>query len=770
MTDTSVDDMINGVADLTVLSFRKLDDVKRLANHFRYVITHPLTESNPAILKYLRSLDDTHRKIYTQKRESVEVEYIFTTAKRSNLQRQRFNSVQISEVPELLKAELLNAEDAKQVHICTDCNVEIELNDDEPLMESLQKHFNLEIHLPKPKMKRESVDVSEPILLPRMSRRLSSMACGETHSIEVSHLMKPSEKLDRNTYVKLNAALLKHLPDNSEATIGAAIKFYTEVLSILSQDVSIIDFSAQTSSVAPIIMSIRDNVYQNFAADANKNIETDDCDLTPEKPKMQTKKYRYYGPIENHILKLLVDHKLLTLVDDRTGKLAFFCIACEYYTLRFHYDSVLNHVFSDSHIHNLSSILQSDPHIPFVLQKNPSIETIKKVNEQFLLRHDVVTYLNGWLKCMLCNTSIESIEHAILHILEEKHLARLSDELYMKARRNDNGIPEDWGPKDLNWSKFLASSSKPQNRCDHIITENFIKPSGKVGNYCTVCDMNLKGPRQVLFNHIRQKKHLRNAAPRKLAMLYKNHCRPSEYFASFGNFYVCAVCPDYVALPSYAAIVEHFEGDAHFESICKLIRTALYPQVDELIRTGSCPEGENYHELLTLNGIVVDNIIKCEFCDETFPDVKMCVMHVLSSIEHHTAVAEAKLQANKGDIISLYMKGNYILHNEGATFTCVTCKCVFNSIRSLLTHLVYAQHFITKPNTESVFRFYLELKHNINMLARNKYDYYDFGCLKCGVCEADVEEGENAKRHVVSPRHRENMGASYVQLDASGIE
>lgn len=771
MTDTAVDDIIKGVSDLTVLSFRKLEDVKRLAMHFRYVITHPLTESNPAILKYLSSLDETHKKIFTQKRESVEVEYIFTTAKKSNLQRQRFNSIQISEVPELLKAELLTAEDAKQVHICTDCNVEIELNDEEPLMESLQKHFNLEIHLPKPKMKRESIDVSEPILLPNMSRRLSSMACGETHSIDVSHLIKPSEKLDRNTYTKLNAALLKNLPDNSEATIGAAIKFYTEVLSILSQDVSNIDFSTQTSSVAPIIMSIRDNVYQNFAADANKNIENDDNDQTPEKPKVHSKKYRYYGPIESLILKLLADHKLLTLVDDRTGKLAFFCITCEYYTLRFHYDSVLNHVFSDTHIHNLSCILQSDTHIPFAHHKDPSIETIKKVNEQFLVRHDVMTYPDGW-QCKLCNTKTDTVEQTILHILDEAHLARLSDELFMKARKNDNGIPEDWGPKDLNWSKFLASSSKPQNRNDHIIIENFIKPSGKVGNYCTCCDMTLKGPRQVLFNHIRQKKHLRNAAPRKLAMLYKNHCRPSEYFASFGNFYVCAVCPDYVALPSYAAIVDHYESEAHFESISKLIRTALYPEVDDLIRSGSCPEGESYHELLALNKIVVDNIIKCEFCEETFPDVKLAVKHVLSSFEHQTAVAEGKVQARKGDIISVYMKGNYILHSEGATFTCVSCECVFNSIRSLLTHLVYAQHFAIKPSTESVFRFYLELKHNITMLVRNKYVYYEFGSLKCGVCEADVEEGENAKRHVVSPRHRENMGASYVNvnLDASGIE
>lgn len=758
MTDT-VGELTAGVADLTVLSFRKLEDVKRLANHFRYIITHPLTESNPALQKYLISLDATHKKIFLQKRESVEVEYIFTTAKKSNLQRQRFNSLQISEVPDLLKAELLTAEDAKQVHICTDCNVEIELNGEEPLMESLQKHFDLEIHQPKPKMKRESIDVSEPVLLPHMSRRLSSMACGETHSIDVSHLIKPTEKLDRNTYTKLNSALLKHLPDKSEATIGAAIKFYTEVLSILSQDVANIDFSAQTSSVAPIIMSIRDNVYQNFAADANKNIENDDCDQMPERPKMQAKKFRYYGPIENLILKLLTDHKLLTLVDDRTGKLAFFCIACEYYTLRFHYDSVLNHVFSDTHIHNLSCILQSDRHVSFALKTDPSIEAIMNVNGLFLLEHEV-TFQNGW-QCELCNASADSADQIILHILEEKHLARLSDQLFVKARRNDNAIPEDWGPKDLSWSKFLASSSKPQNRSDHIITENFIKPSGKVGNYCSCCDITLKGPRQVLFNHIRQKKHLRNAAPRKLCMLYKNHCRPAEYFASFGNLYVCAVCSDYIALPSYAAIVDHFESDAHFESISKLIRSALYPEADY-----------RSNELLTMNRIIVGNIIKCEFCDETFPDVKMCVKHLLSSFEHQTAVAEAKVQKHKGDIISVYMQGNYILHSEGASFTCVFCKCVFNSIRSLLTHLVYAKHFLVKPKTESVFRFYLELKHNISMLARNKYVYYEFGRLKCGVCDVDVDVGENAKRHVVSPRHRESMGASYVNvhLDASGIE
>lgn len=747
----------SGRSELSVLSFRAVEDVRRLANHFRYIINHPITETNPILLKYLKSLDETHRRIFLQKRDSVEVEYIFTTEKKSNLQRQRFNSLPVSEVPELLKAELLTAENAKQVHICTDCNVEIELNDEEPLMESLQKHFNLPVHLPK--MKRESIDVSEPVYLPNMSRRLSAITICESHapSAEIIQVSKPTDKLDRGFSSKLSAALMKNLPDNSEASIGASMKFYQEAYDKLCTDVAAIDFSTQTSSVAPIIMSIRDNVYQNFAADTNKTIETDDNDQAAEKPKTQAKKYRYFGPIENLILKLLTDHKLLTLVDDRTGKLAFFCIACEYYTLRFHYDSVLNHVFSETHIHNLSSILTLDKYVPFTVQTEPSIETIKKINQRFLLKHNVTTYPDRW-QCLLCNTYMDNVEQTILHILEEMHLARLSDELYLQTKRasSDGGIPEEWGPKDLNWSKFLASSGKPQNRNDHVIIENFIKPSGKVGNYCTCCEMTLKGPRQVLFNHIRQKKHLRNAAPRKLATLFKNHCRPSEYFASFGNYYICTICPDYVALPSYAAIVEHFESDAHFEIIAKLIRSALFSEIEE--------------DILIPNKIVKRDTIKCELCNLTFPDIGLAIKHVLSSVDHQSAVAEAKTNENRGDIISVYMKGNHILHSEGSSFTCVSCSSVFNSIRSLLTHLVYADHFVVKPSTESVFRFYLELKHNINMLGRNKYVYYQFGALKCGVCDGDVEEGENAKRHVVSTRHRENMGASYVNMDATAVE
>lgn len=755
-----VEDITTGLADLTVLSFRTLDDARKLDKHFRHIITHPLTESNPAVKKYLVNLNETHKRILTQKREYVEVEYIFTTEKKSNLQRQRFNSLPISEVPELLKAELLTAEkeNAKQVHICTDCNVEIELNDEEPLMESLQKHFNLEIHQPKPKMmKRESVDVSEPVILPNMSRRLSAMECGET-TIDVSTIVKQTEKLERNLSTKLSAALLKHLPDNSEATIGAALKFYQESYDKLCFDVTMIDFTSQTSSVAPIIMSIRDNVYQNFAADANKNTETDENE-PGEKPKTQAKKYRYYGPIENTILELLTDHKLLTLVDDRTGKLAFFCIACEYYTLRFHYDSVLNHVFSETHVHNLSCILQSDNHVPFrrfLATDEPSIKAIKKINYVFLYQHQIVPNTKGF-QCNLCNQNLETIELTILHILDDKHLGKLSDELVaeLKKENKDGSFPEDWGPKDLNWSKYLASSGKPQNKNDHVIIENFIKPSGKIGNYCTCCDMTLKGPRQVLFNHIRQKKHLRNAAPRKLSLLYKNHCRPSEFYASFGNYYICSICPDYVALPSFAAIVEHFESDAHYESISKIIRCALFP--------------ENGTEYLLTQKINLQNGI-CDLCSEAVTDATSAVKHVLSSVEHQTAMAEDKYKANKGDIISVYMKGNYILHNEGAQFNCISCLGVFNSIRSLLTHLVYANHFVVKPSTESVFRFYLELKHNINMLGRNKYHYYDFGKLRCGVCEGDLEDGENAKRHVVSTRHRDNMGASYLNIDANAVE
>lgn len=756
-----IEELTKKMMDLTVLSFRKVDDVKRLARHFLNVINHPTTQQCPVVENYMKNLNEAHKKIFLQKRECVEVEYIFTTEKKSNIQRQRFNSLPVSEVPELLKAELFTVEHAKPVHICTDCNVEIELNDEEPLMESLQKHFDLEIHLPK--LKRESIDVAEPILLPNMSRRLSAMECGETpaQNIEqILQLVKPMEKLDRMFLAKLEASLIRHLPDNSEASIDAAVKFYQGSYDKLCQEVASMDFSAHTSSVAPIIMSIKDNVNQNFAADTNKNFENEENDHAPEKPvKNQVKKYRYYGPIENYIVKLLFNHKLLSLVDDRTGKLAFFCMACEYYTLRFRYDSVLNHVFSETHINNLSCILQADKHIPFTME-NTSMEKIKEMNQKFLLSHSVTEDANGF-HCALCKSTIDSIEACIVHILDENHLGRLSDKIYRKMKVNnpDGAIPDEWGPKSLDWSKFLASVGKPLNNRDHVVIENFIRPSGKIANYCSCCDMTLKGPRQVLFNHIRQKKHLRNAAPHKLALLYKNHCRPSEYYASFGNYYVCAICPKFIALPSFAAIVEHFESTIHVETIARMVRSALYTDqnVDK--------------EMLTMHKITTDEEIKCQFCDVTFQDLNEVVTHILSNIQHQNLVAESKTRDNKGDIISVYMSGHYVLHSEGSTFNCVTCKGVFNSIRSLLTHLVYAEHFTNKPTTENVFRFYLELKHNINMLGRNKYVYYDFGKLKCGVCDGDIEEGENAKRHVVSNRHRDNMGSSYINVsDVSAIE
>lgn len=752
-----IGDLTNNMSELTVLPFRKLEEVKRLARHFRNVVNHSLTQQSPILHAYLRNLNETHRKMFLQKREVVEVEFIFTTEKKSSLQRQRFNSLPISEVPELLKAELLNVENAKQVHICTDCNVEIELNDEIPLMESLQKHFSLEVHLPKPK--RESVDVAEPIILPNMSRRLSAMECGETPAQSLEHIIqmvKPMEKLDRMFSAKLEASLIRHLPDNSEASIDAAVKFYQGAYDKLCQEVYTIDFSTQSSSVAPIIMSIKDNVNQNFS-DPNKNFDNEENEA--EKPaKNQVKKYRYYGPIEKLIVKLLENHKLLSLVDDRTGKLAFFCMACEYYTLRFRYDSVLTHVFSETHINNLSCILQADKHILFSMD-DPSMEKIKEMNQRFLLNNSVTEETRG-LNCGLCRQGIDSVEAAILHILDENHLGKLSDKIYrkMKAKNPEGSIPDEWGPKSLDWSKFLASVGKPLNNRDHVVVENFIKPSGKIANYCSCCDMTLKGPRQVLFNHIRQKKHLRNAAPHKLAMLYKNHCRPSEYYASFGNYYVCTVCPEFIAVPSFAAIVEHFESTIHVETIAKMVRTALYDQNIDL-------------DVLASNKIATNGLIKCEYCDEGFQDLNEAVTHVLTSIQHQNAVADAKTRERKGDIISVYMQGNYILHSEGATFNCSVCKGVFNSIRSLLTHLVYAGHFAQKPTTENVFRFYLELKHNINMLARNKYEYYEFGKLKCGVCDADLEEGENAKKHVVSARHRENMGASYVNVnDLSAVE
>ncbi|CAH0731165.1 unnamed protein product, partial [Brenthis ino] len=635
----TVEDICKRVSELTVLSFRKVDDVKRLANHFKNVINHPITQQNSIVLRYLRDMDATHRKIFLTKREGVEVEYIFTTEKKSNIQRQRFNSLPVSEVPELLKTEFSIAETAKQVHICTDCNVEIELNEEEPLMESLQKHFNLEVHLPK--LKRDSIDVAEPINLPKMSRRLSAMESGDGVNIEhILQLVKPMEKLDKMFSGKLEASLIRHLPDNSEASIDAAVKFYQTTYDKLCQEIAFKDFSTQTGSVAPIIMSIKDNVNQNFAADANKNFDNEETEQAPERPvKNQIKKYRYYGPIENSIVKLLMNHKLLTLVDDRTGKLAFFCMACEYYTLRFRYDSVLNHVFSETHIHNLACILQSDNHIPFSME-NSSIEKIKDMNNKFLYNHGIISDTNS-LNCSLCKIFIETNDNVIMHILDENHLGRLSDKLYRKMKNTDGSVPDEWGPKSLDWAKFLASVGKPLNNRDHVVIENFIRPSGKIANYCSCCDMTLKGPRQVLFNHIRQKKHLRNAAPHKLDLLYKNHCRPAEYFASFGNYYVCSMCPTYVALPSFAAIVEHFDSTLHVETICKLIRSALYPDVDQ--------------NLLDMHKISQSDGVKCEFCDESFADIGEAIKHILSSIEHQNLVLDSKLKANKGDIISVYM-------------------------------------------------------------------------------------------------------------------
>lgn len=755
--EKSIEGIQNEMSELTLLSFRKIEDVRRLANHFRFIIDHPATQEKRVVHKYLKNLDDTHKRIFTQKREGVEVEYIFTTEKKSNLQRQRFNSLPISEVPELLKAELLTAENAKQVHICTDCDVEIELNDEEPLMESLQKHFNLEVHMPKPK--RESVDVSEPIVLPNMSRRLSAMESGETPIQTIDQLQaRASEKLERIFSSRLEASLIKFLPDTSEASIDTAMKFYQEIYDSLCHEATFMDFSVLTSSVAPIIMSIKDNVNQNFATDANKNFDNEENE-TPEKPtKNQNKKYRYYGPIEKDILNLLSNHKLLTLVDDRTGKLAFFCIACEYYTLRFRYDSVLSHVFSNTHVHNLACIIKADQHIPFPT-RNVSSDNIVEMNQKFLLIHNITEDSNG-MTCGLCKTSIESMEASVLHILDEGHLGKVSDKWYRKVKASNLEETVDFGPKSLDWAKFLASVGKPLNNHDHVVVENFIKPSGKITNYCSCCEMTLKGPRQVLFNHIRQKKHLRNAAPHKLAFLYKNHCRPSEYFASFGNYFVCAVCPEYIALPSFAAIVEHTESQIHIEVITKIIRMALYGSDHQNID----------EEILANNKINVKDSVKCELCDDNFENLTEAMSHVLSNIQHQNSVVETKARSNKGDIISVYMQGNYILHSEGSTFNCTTCKGVFNSIRSLLAHLIFAEHFKVKPTSENIFRFYLELKHNINMLGRNKYVYYEFGKLKCGVCDADVEDGENAKRHVVSASHRENMGASYVNLDTSAAE
>lgn len=750
----SVDDITRAISELSVLSFRKLDEMNKLTKHLRYVQSHPVTQSSPVVLKYLKNLEKTNQKIFLQKREGVQVEFILTTEKKSSVQRQRFNSLPVSDVPELLKAEFSSAENALQVHICTDCDVEIEINDEEPLMESLQKHFDLEIH--QPKLKRQSISVAEPVSLPNMSRRMSAMESGEIRHIE--QISKGSEKIDRSFATKLETCLIRYLPDKSEASMDSAVKFYQNAYDKLCHEITLVDFSPLNSSVAPIIMSIKDNVNQNFSSDANKNLENDENDQNLDKSaKNQVKKLRYYGPIETVILKLLADHKILSLTDDRTGKPAFFCMACEYYTLRFRYDSVLNHIFSETHTHNLSCILQSDKHIPF-LTETRTIEKIKELNTKFLNFH----YLkgNGYnCECALCHTFIENQDAAVLHTLDENHLAKLSDKLYHKSKANPDSQSEEWGAKSLDWSKFLAGTGKALTNRDPLVVENFIKPSGKIANYCTCCEMTLKGPRQVLFNHIRQKKHLRNAAPFKLNLLFRNHCRPTEYYASFGNCYVCTICPNYVAMPSFAAVVQHFESSSHIETVAKMIKTALYSEnIDE--------------DILKQQSIEIGDEVKCTNCDVVFENVSDAILHCLSSVKHQNLLLATKLKENRGDIISAYMNGNFILHKDGSTFNCVYCKGVFNSLRSLLMHLVYAEHFVDKPGSESIFRFYLELKHNINLLARNKYNYYEFGRVLCGVCDADLDETENVKRHVVSARHRENMGASYIQLnlDSSNVE
>lgn len=759
--EKSIQDITEEMSNMTLLSFRKIDEVKKLARHFQSIISNPLTQQTPQIHNYLKNLNELHKKIYLQKREGVEVEYIFASATKSNLQRQRFNSLPVSEVSELLKTEFPANEAAEQTHICIDCNVEIELNNEEPLMESLQRHFNLEVHLPK--LKRESIDVAEPFVLPNMSRRLSALVAGDTSNVEsIVQFIKPSEKVDRLFLAKLEASLIRYLPDNSENSINNAVKFYQEAYDKLCQEIAGVDFSALTGTVAPIIMSIKDNINQNFATDANKNFENDEGEQSsPEKPiKNQIKKNRYYGPIENIILQHLTIHKLLPLIDDRTGKPAFFCVVCEYYTLRFRYDSVLNHVFSETHIHNLSCILQADRYIPFITEER-TIEKIKEVNKKFLLLHSI-SEDDDALYCGLCKVNVDTPDGIIIHLLDENHLSKLSDKIYhnFKSKSATAPIPEDWGQKNLDWAKYLAGTGKALMNRDNVIIENFIKPSGKIANYCPCCDTTLKGPRQILFNHIRQKKHLRNAAPFKLAKLYKNYARPAEYYAGFGNYFICAICPGLVAQASFGGIIEHIESEMHIETIAKLIRTAMYPEDVNIDK-----------DLLVLNKINV-NHLKCEFCDVEFQDMHDAILHVLSSVQHQNALADVKYQANKGDIISIYMKGNYILHCEGSTFTCTICEGVFNSLRSLLTHLIFAEHFKEKPNFETVFRFYLELKHNANLLARNKYIYKEFGKLKCGVCDAFLDDGENAKKHVGNIRHRENMGASYVNvnLDVSATE
>lgn len=745
--DKSVQDLRNEMSEMGLLSFRKIDDVKKLARHFQWIISHPHSQ-RPVILQYLKNLDDMNKHNYVMKRDGVDVEYIFAPEIKSSLQRQRFNSLPVSEVSELLKTEFPTTENAEQVHICIDCNIAMELNDQEPLMESLQKHFNLDIHLPK--FKRESVDVKEPIVLPNMSRRLSAMESGDS-SAEIAQVVKPNEKVDRLYIAKMEASLIRHLPDNSESVVSNAMKFFNEVYEKLCSEIGNVDFTTLTASVAPIIMSIKDNVNQNFATDANKNFENDESEV-PEKPvKSQFKKHKYYGPIENVILELLTNHKLLPLIDDRTGKPAFFCVSCEYYTLRFRYDSVLNHVFSSTHLINLSSILQADKHIPFVTVER-TIEKVKEINWKFL-QYNSISEDDDALYCGLCKINIPTFEASIIHVLEENHLSKLSNKIYRKFKTEYPiaSIPEEWGQKNLDWGKYLAGTGKLLPSKDYVIIENFIKPMSKIAHFCPCCDATLKGPRQILFNHVRQKKHLRSSAPYKLTALYKNYARPLEYYAGFGNYFVCTICPSYIVQPSFAGMIEHFDSELHVETIAKFISNALFP------------DNVRHEHLFALNRINLKEL-SCGFCDASFQDMHDTVLHILSSTAHHNALAETKYQLYKGDIISVYMKGNYVLHSEGTVFTCKLCKSLFNSLRAILNHLIYADHFPEKLSYENIFRFYLELKHNMNMLVRNKYIYAEFGKLICGVCDVAIQESENAKRHVANPRHKENMGANYINL------
>lgn len=743
------------MSSLTIKSFvGDEESFRKLISHLNQVINNPVTmdNKNVVILKYLQRLREYQEKSHRERVEMSSVEYIFLPEDRSK-QRQRFNSICVTEAVDLLKADIIATDSkAERVHICADCDIILEnVNDSEDILASLMKHFELEIHNPK------VVEVAEtrPIVLPTLSRRKAAMERNEFVGFS-----EPSLKtFDKEFGLRLEAAL-KRNSLNKDADYEESIKLYESIFNILVVEISNIDFTALNSSVAPIIMSIKDNVNQNVGVDVVKNYEADENEQLNDKAvKNQIKKYRYYGPIESAIIKLLSNHKLLTMTDDRSGKPAFFCVACEYYTLRFRYDSVLQHVFSESHVHNLSCVLQADKHIPCDFADRTS-EKIEEANLKFLRNLHYMNWMEGTTKdnvqvssyqCVLCKVKFDTLEQYVNHIVDENHMSKLSDKVYrkMKATLPDGVIPEEWGTKALDWAKSLTGNGKKLSAKDHIVVENFIKPNGKATNLCPSCDMLLKGPRQILFNHVRQKKHLKNSAPRKLQLLYENHCRPLEYYGSFGNYFICIICD--VVMPSLSSVCEHIESDTHFDSLAKFLRLACNKALPEDFVI------LDQHKIVTSPETSQFN---CDACKVPLQSFASIAMHVLSSVKHQSAIAERDSKVNRRDTINLYMKGKYVIGNESSGYKCVTCNNNFGSLRAVLAHTVFADHFSQKLNPETIFRFYLELKHNGHMLARNRLVLKDFGQAYCEYCNCVVGE-ESVKKHALSPGHKENMGANY---------